>query len=165
MAQKPVINVDELDYKEVGDGRKFKAKLARAAPLIGAKKLGYNVTRVAPGKCAFPFHLHHGLEEMFFILEGEGTLRHGLEEQPVKKGDVIAFPPGPLGAHQIVNTGKAELAFLAVSTVESPDVVEYPDSGKVGAMAGAFAGPGQELDLRFYVKKGAGVSYFDGESD
>ncbi|MHA1544188.1 MAG: cupin domain-containing protein, partial [Alphaproteobacteria bacterium] len=107
------------------------------------------------------YHLHHKLEEMFFILEGNGTLRYNGEEYPIKKGDVIACPPGPGGAHQIINTGKAEMKYLSVSNSGGPEVAEYPDSGKVGIMCGPWENP----DLRLIVKNDGGIGYFDGESD
>jgi len=165
MITKPIVNMDDLEYADFGDGGKFQARLARVSPLIGARDLGYNVTRVPPGKRAFPLHFHHGIEEMFLVLEGEGTLRLGDEEHPLREGDFVAFPAGPHGGHQIVNTGKTELRYLAVSTTKSPDIVEYPDSGKVGAVAGDFADRAMPMDLRLYVKKESGVGYFDGESD
>lgn len=165
MGSKPVINIDELEYADLGDGGKFAARLARISPAIGAKKLGYNITKVPPGKRAFPLHFHHGIEEMFFILDGEGTMRFGEQERPLKKGDFIAFPAGPHGGHQIINTGTSELTYLAVSTTTSPDIVEYPDSGKIGAMAGDFSNREMRMDVRLYVSKDSGVGYFEGESD
>jgi uncharacterized cupin superfamily protein len=39
--------------------------------------LGAMFVTVAPGKRAFPFHNHLGNDEMFVILEGEGTFRFG----------------------------------------------------------------------------------------
>ena len=51
-------------------------------------------------------------------------------------GDIIACPPGgPETAHQLINTGEGELKYLAVSTKLSPELCEYPDSGKFGVMA------------------------------
>ncbi len=161
MTKGPIINIDNLKYMDFGDGGKFAAKLGRIGPAIGAKQLGYNLTVVPPGKRAFPYHLHHKLEEMFFILEGEGRLRYNGEEYDLKVGDVIACPAGPGGAHQIINTGKTELKYLAVSNSGGPEVAEYPDSGKIGVMCGTFEKP----DLRIIVKNDAGVEYFDGESD
>lgn len=161
MAKKPVINIDQLKYMDFGDGGKFECKMGLLGPAIGARDLGYNLTVVAPGKRAFPYHLHHKLEEMFFILEGNGTLRYNGEEYPIKKGDVIACPPGPGGAHQIINTGKAEMKYLSVSNSGGPEVAEYPDSGKVGIMCG----PWEKPDLRIIVKNDGGIGYFDGESD
>ena len=54
---------------------------------------------VPPGKKAWPYHAHHVNEELFIILEGEGMLRIGGAEHPVKVGDVIARPayPSPPG--------------------------------------------------------------------
>ncbi len=163
---KPVINIDDIDYMDFGDGGKFQAKLGMIGPLIGAKKLGYNITRLQPGKAAFPYHLHHNIEEMFFIIEGEGVLRFDGKEYPIKKGDVIAGPTGHGTAHQIRNTADAELVFLAVSTLETPDVAEYPDSGKYAVICGDLAGGDpSKATFRIVAKKDAGVGYFDGESE
>jgi len=165
MADKPLINIDELEYTRFGDGGRFEAKLLRISAAIGARDLGYNITVVPPGRRAFPFHRHHHNEEMFFILQGTGTLRYGDGEYPLREGDVIACPAGPAGAHQIINSGRAELRYLAVSTNRSPEVAEYPDSGKVGMYAGDFADTGAEMDLRLLVKTASAVDYFDGESE
>ena len=161
MSKGPIINISDLKYMDFGDGGKFEAKFGRVSPLIGAEKLGYNITIVPPGKRAFPYHLHHTNEEMFFILEGEGTLRYNDEEFPVKKGDFIACPAGPGTARQIINTSKKGIKYLALSTNTNPEVAEYPDSGKVGVLCGSFESP----DLRLFVKKDSGVDYFEGESD
>lgn len=161
MDKNPVINIADIDYMDFGDGGKFEARLGRVSPAVGARELGYNITRLAPGKRAFPFHLHHHNEEMFFILEGSGTLRYGEREIPVKKGDFIGCPAGTGSAHQIINSGKGELKYLAVSTSRSPEVAEYPDSNKVGALCGTFDAPG----LRLFVTKESAVDYFEGESD
>ena len=159
------VNIDQLQFMSIGNGGKFEARLARIGPMIGAKNLGYNITVVPPGKRAFPYHLHHAIEEMFFILEGEGVLRYDGEESPLRPGDVVACPAGPGTAHQIINTGRSELKYLAVSTNNSPDVVEYPDSGKVAAVAGDFSSQEFKTDLRLMVKGESNVNYYDGEDD
>jgi uncharacterized cupin superfamily protein len=56
--------------------------------------IGYNLTVLPPGKVQCPFHCHHGEEEMFLIIEGEGELRFGDKRYPIRKHDVIACPPG-----------------------------------------------------------------------
>jgi len=131
---RPVINIDELEYMEIAHGDRFQARLGAISPRIGAQKLGYNLTVLPPGKRAFPRHNHHVNEEMFFILDGAGELRVGEESWPLRAGDVIACPPGgPETAHQIANTSESEdLRFLAVSSSMSPEIVDYPDSGKFG---------------------------------
>ena len=130
-----------------------------------ARKLGYNLTELPPGCAQCPFHSHRAEEEMFLILEGEGELRYGEQRYRIRKHDVIACPTGgPATAHQIINTGKTPLRYLALSTTEDPEVVEYPDSGKYGVIAGRPVG-GRPTDARFNVfafKKDA-VDYWAGE--
>jgi uncharacterized cupin superfamily protein len=136
-----IINIDQLEAKLISERlpnppEKYQgAAIAPISGLIGAERLGYNLTIVPPGKCAFPAHNHYGNEEMFFILEGEGQLRIGNTYSPLRTGDFIACPPGgPETAHQIINTSEAmTLRYLAVSTMQSPDLFYYPDSGKTGA--------------------------------
>ena len=63
---KPVMNLDELEYSEFGKGDKFLAERAPVADHVGAQKLGYAVIRLKPGKRAWPFHSHSEIEEMFY---------------------------------------------------------------------------------------------------
>jgi uncharacterized cupin superfamily protein len=98
-----------------------------------ARKLGAGFDIVPPGKQSCPYHLHHAQEEMFIVLEGEGTLRVAGERLPIRAGDVITIPPGPEYPHHILNTGSVPLKYLSISTQESPEVCEYPDSGKLMA--------------------------------
>jgi uncharacterized cupin superfamily protein len=151
---KRILNVADLEYVPVGNGAAFEAKMGMIGPKLGAQKLGYNVTIVPPGKRAFPFHSHRANEEMFFVLAGEGEIRLGSERHPIRAGDVIACPPGgPETAHQIVNTSSAELRYLAVSTKVSPEIAEYPDSGKFGVLGEGF---------RFVGKPDGSLDYYEG---
>ena len=165
---RPILNIDQLDYaRSLSHGEKFAAKLAPIGMKIGARRLGYNVTRVPPGKRAFPFHSHHANEEMFFILEGAGTLRFGKDEHAVRQGDFIACPPGGAEvAHQLINSGDSDLVYLAVSTRIDTDVFSYPDSGKVGAIGGMQPGstwpPQASFPAKFFVE-GNAAEYWDGE--
>ena len=147
----PVLNIADAKYFDLAEmsrskgsalpEERFGGRMAPLAPALGAKKLGYNVTVVPPGKRAFPFHNHRLNEEMFFVLEGTGQLRFGGDTWPLRAGDVVACPPGgPEVAHQVVNTGAGELKFLAVSTMLQPEVCQYPDSGKFAVTDGM--GPG-----------------------
>lgn len=133
---KHIMNLDDLNYMEFGNGEGFACRLGMIGRRIGARQLGYNLTVVPPGKRAFPFHSHRSNEEMFFVLEGSGEVRIGEETHPIRQGDVIACPTGgPETAHQIINTSDAELRYLGVSTTRSPEVAEYPDSDKCGVIA------------------------------
>jgi uncharacterized cupin superfamily protein len=73
---------------------------------------------------------------MFLIIEGEGELRFGDQRYPIRRHDVIACPPGgPDVAHQIINTGKATMRYLALSTRVDIESCEYPDSRKISIVA------------------------------
>jgi uncharacterized cupin superfamily protein len=120
---------------------------------------------VPPGKRAFPFHVHHVNEELFFVLSGSGELRFGDEVYPVRAGDVIASPPGgPEVAHQLVNSGSEELRYLAISTNTQPEVVEYPDSAKFAVLSGLPPGGDyRQARVAYIGRKENSLDYWDGE--
>lgn len=124
-----------------------------------ASKLGASVDTLPPGKRGCPFHLHHAQEEMFIVLNGSGTLRIGDEQRPIKEGDVICIPPGKTWPHQIINTSDRPLRYISISTMESPEICEYPDADKFLARART---DGCE-DFRRVDFRGAGVDYWEGE--
>ena len=92
--QKPIVNIADVPLRDFGQGEKFSAKLARIAPMVGSTGLGCMLTVVPPGKRAFPFHRHHVIHEMFFILSGTGEYRLGDKTHPLRAGDIIAAPAG-----------------------------------------------------------------------
>lgn len=155
---KPVLNLDELEF--VSDGPGAPGNTAPVATRIGARKLGYNVSVCPPGKSVCPFHNHRINEEMFFVLEGEGLLRFGEREYPLRQGDFVACPPGGREvAHQMINTGETDLRYLALSTKIPEEICEYPDSDKVGV----FIGDHGQFALRHLFRAGTAVPYMDGE--
>lgn len=169
---KPIINIDELEFAPfpapMPDKVKAKyegAKMGFASRRIGAKKLGYSVVEIPAGKRAFPFHNHRVNEEAFFIIEGSGEVRVGKETFPIRKGDFIANPPGgEEAAHQIINTGSIPMRYLGISTQESPEIAEYPDSKKKGILA--FLGmkdDGTPDMFRYLIKDQPSADYWEGE--
>ena len=163
--EKPVLNIDELEFTEFGKGDKFHAARAAVSPQIGATKLGYAVIKLQPGKRAWPYHSHHLIEEAFFVLEGEGTLRHADEEYPIRKGDFIASPADPAQPHQIINSSDEELTYIAMSTMDRADVMMYPDSGKYGVFYGPDGTPFHKDAFVVFARKETAVDYWDGEVD
>jgi uncharacterized cupin superfamily protein len=160
---KPVLNIDDAEFDDIEENGIYTSKRASISPHIGAKNLGYNLTVVPPGKVQCPFHNHHGEEEMFFILEGEGELRFGDKRYPLRKHDVIACPPGgPEVAHQIINTGTTTMRYLAISNCVDVEAVEYPDSKKVLVVTGK---PGEVSRLRGMFRAETTVDYYDREKE
>lgn len=155
-ATKPVINLDELEM----NGDPAEGSYGVICEKIGAQNLGYNFSTIPPGGKSSPFHNHRVNEEMFFIVEGEGTLRFGNEEYPIRKHDVIACPPGDRSvAHQFKNTGEVELKYLALSTKLGHEIAEFPDSDKVTVLVGDYG----DVRLSHAFKVSTAVDYFEGE--
>jgi uncharacterized cupin superfamily protein len=160
--EKPIVNLADVPLQDFGTGDKFAARIARIAPMLGSTGVGCMLTVVPPGKRAFPFHRHHVIHELFFVLSGTGEYRLGDKCYPLKAGDVIAAPAGG-EAHQIINTGSEELRYLGLSTLGEVDVVDYPDSGKMAVAAGI-----KNADFTTATYRGMGritpADYWDGES-
>jgi mannose-6-phosphate isomerase-like protein (cupin superfamily) len=66
-----------------------------------------------PGE-APPLHVHDDTEQVFYILEGRGTLTIGADRRtaPVKPGDVVHIPPAT--PHSIKADGGQPLRYLSV---------------------------------------------------
>ena len=157
---RPVINLDQPSFNDIEDNGFYTSRRAQISDHIGARDLGYNLTVLPPGKAQCPFHVHHGEEEMFFILEGEGELRFGDQRYPLRPHDVIACPPGGAAlAHQIINTGTVSMRYLAVSTIKDIEVCEYPDSQKLLVASARRGEPG----LRKLFRAEHTVDYYDRE--
>ena len=144
---------------------RYQARIGFVSRRLGAKKLGYNLTVLPPGKSAFPFHCHSVNEEMFFVVEGQGEIRLGQDRHAIRAGDIIACSSGgPETAHHIVNTSQAELKVLAVSTQLSPEVCEYPDTGRFGLIAELpSSADGKPRELRFVGRASESLEYWQGE--
>jgi uncharacterized cupin superfamily protein len=74
----------------------------------------------------------------------------------------VACPAGGEYPHQLINTGVSELRYLVVSTMDFPDICEYPDSNKVGAYATAAVGA--PAGFRALYVRDKNVDYYDGEN-
>jgi uncharacterized cupin superfamily protein len=93
---------------------------------------------VPPGWWAVVPHCHSVEEEIFVVLDGEGALElmpctgdgSEVERHPVRRGSVVAQPPGARVAHTF-RAGDAGLTLLAWGTREPGDLTYYPRSRKV----------------------------------
>lgn len=152
-------NINDVPLTRLLREPHYDARGARLARGTAAKKLGASFDILEPGKRGCPYHLHHAQEEMFIILEGSGTLRVAGEMLPLRAGDVIFIPAGPEYPHQILNTSDAPLKYYSISTMEVPEICEYPDSGKYLAEGSLdSSAPFEVIDRRK-----ESLDYWDGE--
>lgn len=159
LAKALVRNFNEVPLTRFLREPHYDAQRARLAEGTAARKLGASIKILAPGAIGCPYHLHHAQEEMFIVLEGNGTLRVANELLPLKAGDTVFIPAGPEYPHQIINTSETTLKYLSISTMEVPEICEYPDSGKYLAEASL------EKTAPFEVigRRGPNLDYWDGE--
>jgi len=152
-----IVNVTDVepDLREGATVAREARDLGRAA---GSEKTGIKLFDVRPDRLLSPPHCHSAEEEIFVVLDGDGTLalwphaRHGGEHQEhaVRRGSVVARPAGTCRAHTF-RAGPQGLSVLAYGTRDTRDVTYYPRSGKVSIRGVGVIG---RLDL---------LDYWDGE--
>jgi uncharacterized cupin superfamily protein len=100
----------------------------------GMDLLGATVYELQPGARWADLHVHYANEELILVLAGAQTL-HSLEEsRELQPGELVACPRGPKGAHRLENASGEPARVLIVSTMVMPEVVEYPEDGRVFVM-------------------------------
>jgi uncharacterized cupin superfamily protein len=160
LAAKLIRNFNDAELQAEVRPPLYDTLCTRLATGTAATKLGASIDIVAAGMRSCPYHFHYAQEEMFVILEGEGTLRVAGEMLPIRGGDVIFIPPGPEYPHQIINSSGAPLKYLSVSTRDDPEVVEYPDSDKYQTMVRGNSGSRVFVGIQ---RKENSLDYWDAE--
>ncbi|MFB6142628.1 MAG: cupin domain-containing protein [Halorientalis sp.] len=158
------VNQADLEWTETDRGETaFRRKQLAAA--AGGEDIGCSLYELPPGMRSWPFHYHEGNEEAIYVLAGTGTVRLADGAEPLEPGDYVALPAGDGGGHRVVNDGDDPLRYLAVSTMNDPDVVVYPEMEKVGVYTGTPPGRHEGRRLTKYFPADADVEYWPGESD
>jgi uncharacterized cupin superfamily protein len=145
---------DKWDRTEDREG--WHSRDAWVGAHIGAELIGGTMYELEPGNRLCPYHLHYANEEWLVVVRGEPTLRTPEGEQALKEGDIVCFPRGKEGAHQVSNRTDSPIRVLMISTMISPEIVEQLDSGKIGARSAK----GEQILLS---RPGPFLDYWDGE--
>jgi uncharacterized cupin superfamily protein len=151
-------NVVALEEAESGFGGAVR-HLARSV----AVRTGLNWVRLPPNERGAPPHCHSAEEELFVVLDGEGTLElwappaaerqtEPAETHALRPGHVVSRPPGTRIAHSLL-AGPGGITYLAYGQRDPNDVAYYPRSGKVFLRGVGVIARLEQLD------------YFDGEPD
>jgi uncharacterized cupin superfamily protein len=151
---------EEWDERREREGWRWsRLGLARR---LEAEQIGASLYELEPGQKTWPYHFHHGQEEMVVVVSGTPTLRDPAGERQLEPGDVVLFKRGPEGAHLLRNDTENPIRLLMLSSLPEVDVAVFPDSDKIVALS---APPGKPPEERFYiaVPQKARVDYFEGE--
>jgi uncharacterized cupin superfamily protein len=104
------------------------------SPETGGELLGATVYELAPGSRWAALHVHYANEEALVVLAGAPTLYTLEGGRELVTGEVVAFPRGRQGAHRIENAGVEPARILIISTMQMPELVEYPERGELFVM-------------------------------
>lgn len=160
---KRITNTENLAWEKSDGPDDFSAERKSLTAVSDPCGLGCSLFRLSPGIRSFPAHSHFANDEAVLILEGEATLIFDNEEYALKKGDYFTLPAGTGKAHQIMNHTDEAVQYLCFSTMNTPDIVLYPTSNKVGIIAGrAPGGPEGEGTITEFIPR-APVDYWHGE--
>jgi uncharacterized cupin superfamily protein len=120
----PGMNIWDDAWGEQGEdwsgGGGLAKRLVPSGPQLGASL--YELER---GNFVI-FHFHHGSEELLIVLRGRPTLRTLEGERQLDEGEVVHFPTGPAGAHEIRNDTDETVRYVVAGIRISPEIVEYP---------------------------------------
>jgi uncharacterized cupin superfamily protein len=155
----PSIHNPQFDDASEREG--FRNRRSRLGRQAGGERLGASLYEVEPGNATFPYHYHFGNEELLVVVRGRPHLRTPEGWRQLEEGEMVAFPVGERGAHQIANRSDEMIRFLLLSEMNSPDMVVYPDSAKIGASENAPGSPGEFLRANF--RSSDAVDYWEDE--
>lgn len=150
-------NVFAPSLEEERERPRFRCRSTMLGPLTGAERLGASIYEIDPGESSAPYHWHSANEELLIVLRGHPSLRTADGWRELAEGEVVAFPRGEAGVHQLANRGDETARFVIFSEMHDPEVVVYPDSDKVGARSWAHG-------IRRFFRTGDAVEYWEGES-
>ena len=136
----------------------FRSGVDRFGPLVGASRTGASLYELPPGQALCPYHYEYGEEEWALVIEGRPSVRSPEGTEVLEPLEMVFFPKGPAGAHQIRNDGDAPVRVLMWSDVVHPTGTAYPDSDKVALFTGV---PGEDL----MAVRTSQVDYFFGETN
>ncbi|UGS35009.1 cupin domain-containing protein [Capillimicrobium parvum] len=128
-----IVGLTEVEAMPIahGDRDEVRTDLGSAA---GSRLSGLRHIAIAPDAEGAPPHCHTAEEELFVVLDGDGTLRLGDQEHPVRAGSIVARPAGTGVAHSF-RAGGQGLTLLAYGQRDPRDAVFFPRSSTL-RMAG-----------------------------
>jgi uncharacterized cupin superfamily protein len=150
------LHLADFEYDDE-DPPGFKCGAAKLGQAAGGEALAVKLYEVPGGESICPYHYEYE-EEWLILLEGAATLRTPVGEEPLERGDVVRFAPGPEGAHKLTGRGGTPARVLMFSSAREPAVAVYPDSDKIGVW------PGDPRDHVMLRRADGAVDYYAGET-
>ena len=151
-----IFNLHAEEWDATRDREGWAGKGTLVGRRIGGELIGATLSEIDPGSKLWPYHTHYLNEEWVIVLHGEPTLRTPEGEHVLKEGDVVCFPRGKDGAHQISNRTGSPVRVLMLSSMVPGEIIEYLDTGKVLAK-------GIDDEDVMFARPGPTAEYWEGE--
>ena len=149
------------DFDPATEREGFRSRRAKLGEQAGAEHLGLSVYEIEAGSAPFPLHYHLDNEELLIVVAGEPSLRTPDGERQLTEGEVVSFPVGEAGAHQVVNRTDGPVRVLILSEKNAPEIVVRPESGKISAFGRPPGSSGDGMH-DVYFRRDA-VDFWEGE--
>lgn len=154
------VEESDLDWKTYDNPETtFRRKELGAA--AGTDQLGCSLYELPAGEQSWPYHYHTANEEAIYVLTGEGQLRTPDGPGEIRAGTFCSFPADESGGHRVVNDSDEPLRYLAISTMNEPDVTIYPEKEMVGVFVGSPPGGREERSFEGYYPMDEETEYWD----
>jgi uncharacterized cupin superfamily protein len=131
----PVVNVVSMVAERFpGDEPSDRSRVrgTKLGPLLAAQTWAATLFELAAGEATAPYHYEWCREECLLVLGGAPTLRRPDGEDVLEPFDIVCFPQGPAGAHQLLNQSKEPVRLVVFSTPSGrPMSAFYPDESTV----------------------------------
>jgi uncharacterized cupin superfamily protein len=125
------------------------------ARAVGSTATAMFIYDLEAGSSSSPYHYEYE-EEWLLVIDGTLVVRTPDGERTLERGDLVWFPPGPAGAHKLMNRTASPARTLMFSRSKVPAVSVYPDSDKIGVWPG-------ELADELIFERGSAVPWAQGE--
>lgn len=151
-----VTNKNLIEPKNKCDHKTYEYKKYEVTKRSKENQCYVAIYEIPPQKANYPYHYHYKNEEVFYIISGNGILETPDGNKTISSGDIIVCPPSERGAHRITNSSHTEnLVYIDFDTINSPELVFYPKSEKVGIIING--------ESSTFYKEDTNVGYYEGE--
>lgn len=107
----------DLEVVRPADLAAYRSDKMGKATIFATPRLLAGINAFEPGQ-AHALHAHHGMDKIYFVLEGEGVFLLEGRELAMRTGDLLVAPDGV--PHGVRNTSAGRLAVLVVLAPGEP---------------------------------------------
>jgi uncharacterized cupin superfamily protein len=154
------IDESDLDW-ETYDKPETTSRRKELGAAAETDQLGCSLYELPPGEQSWPYHYHTANEEAIYVLAGAGQLRTPDGTEAISAGTFCSFPADESGGHRVVNDSDDPLRYLAISTMNEPDVTIYPEKEMFGVFVGSPPGGRKDRSFEGYYPMDAETEYWD----